>query len=130
MEKIFKKLVELKNNSYSPYSKFRVSSIVILKDGTEFNGVNIENASYPATVCAERSAMFSVYSNGYKKEDIKELHLLTDSKGYGTPCGICRQVMSELLDLQTKIYIWKDDGQVLIKTVTELLPFEFGMENL
>lgn len=127
---IYNKLVDLRKNSYSPYSNFRVTSIVITKDGKEFNGVNIENAAYPVTVCGERVAMFGAYANGVKKEDIKELHLLTDSKGYGTPCGVCRQVMNELMNKDANVFIWKEGGEVVVKTVEELLPFAFGSENL
>ena len=67
------KLTELLKNSYSPYSKFPVAAIVVMKDGREFSGVNVENASYGATICAERSAIVSAISHGYKKGDFKEL---------------------------------------------------------
>ena len=69
MEKIMKdKLIKLLDNAYSPYSKYRVAAIVLMKDGKEFYGVNVENASYGATICAERSAIVSAISNGYKKD--------------------------------------------------------------
>ena len=68
------KLVSLLENSYSPYSKFRVSAIAVMNDGREFPGVNVENASYGASICAERSAILSAISNGYKKHDFKELY--------------------------------------------------------
>ena len=61
------KLIKLLNNSYSPYSNFRVASIVVMNDGKEFSGVNVENASYGATICAERSAILSAISAGYKR---------------------------------------------------------------
>ncbi|MDE5538947.1 MAG: hypothetical protein K2J20_00470 [Bacilli bacterium] len=63
------KLVKLLDNSYSPYSKFRVACIAVMKDGKEFPGVNVENASYGASICAERSAILSAISNGYKRYD-------------------------------------------------------------
>ena len=68
---MYEKLLKLLNNSYSPYSKFRVSAIVVMKDGTEFSGVNVENASYGASICAERSAIVSAISAGYKKDDFE-----------------------------------------------------------
>ena len=73
------KLIKLLNNSYSPYSKFRVASIVVMKDGTEFSGVNVENASYGASICAERSAILSAISNGYKRYDFEKLYVLSSS---------------------------------------------------
>ena len=65
------KLIKLFENSYSPYSKFRVASIVVMKDGKEFSGVNVENASYGAAICAERSAIVNAISAGYKRYDFK-----------------------------------------------------------
>ena len=63
------KLIRLLDNSYSPYSHFRVAAILVCKDGREFNGVNVENASYGASICAERSAILSAVSSGYKNFD-------------------------------------------------------------
>ena len=74
------KLINLLNNSYSPYSKFQVAAIVVMKDGKEFSGVNVENTSFGATICAERSAIVSAISNGYKKGDFKELYVMCNSK--------------------------------------------------
>ena len=62
------RLKELLNNSYAPYSNFRVSAVVVMKDGTSFNGVNVENAAYGSSICAERSAILAAISNGYKNE--------------------------------------------------------------
>ena len=96
------KLEKLLNNSYAKYSKFRVSCICVMNDGKEFNGVNVENASYGATICAERVAITSAIANGYKKGDFKELHIMVDSDKIGTPCFICRQVISEFFNLDVK----------------------------
>ena len=93
------KLIKLLENSYSPYSNFRVASIVVMKDGREFNGVNVENASYGATICAERSAILSAISNGYKKGDFKSLYVMCDSDKIGMCCSssLCMAVLPELL---------------------------------
>lgn len=69
-------LIKLLDNSYSPYSKYAVSSIVVMKDGKTFRGVNVENASYGATVCAERIAIFNAISAGYKRYDFKEIYVM------------------------------------------------------
>ena len=96
---MIEKLLELANNSYSPYSHFRVATIVVMKDGTEFKGVNVENAAYGSGICSERSAILAAISNGYKKGDFKELHCMcADSKRVSTSCFGCRQVISELFE--------------------------------
>ena len=89
------KLLKLLENSYSPYSKFRVAAILVTKDGKEFNGVNVENASYGATICAERSAIVSAISDGYKKNDFEKLYVMCDNEKIGMCCMICRQVISD-----------------------------------
>lgn len=124
------KLIKLLDNSYSPYSKFRVAAIVVMKDGCEFNGVNVENASYGASICAERSAILSAISNGYKKGDFKELHIMCDSQKIGMPCFNCRMVISELFDLDCNILAYNNLGEVEIHTVKELCPYPFSEENL
>ena len=124
------KLINLLNNSYSPYSKFRVAAIAVMKDGREFNGINVENASYGAAICAERVAITSAIAAGYKKHDFEELYVMCDSEKIGTCCFICRQVISEFFEESKKITMMTPDGQVLIKTVSELCPYPFTEENL
>lgn len=117
--------------SYSPYSKFRVSAALELADGKIVTGVNIENSSYPLSICAERCALFRAYAEGYKKEQIKSILIYTnrlDTMPY--PCGACRQVMSELMDKKSPVYIANDTDIIETYTVEELLPKSFGPENL
>ena len=123
-------LINLLNNSYSPYSKFRVAAIAVMKDGREFNGINVENASYGATICAERVAITSAIAAGYKKNDFEELYVMCDNEKIGTCCFICRQVISEFFEESKKITMMTPDGQVLIKTVSDLCPYPFTEENL
>lgn len=124
------KLINLLNNSYSPYSKFRVASIVVMKDGKEFNGVNVENASYGASICAERSAILSAISAGYKRYDFKELYVMCDSDKIGMSCFECRMVISELFEPNCKIIAMNPNGDKEIHTVSELCPYPFSDENL
>ena len=124
------KLSDLLKNSYSPYSNFKVAAIAITKDGREFNGVNVENASYGATICAERNAILSAISNGYKKGDFREIHLLCDSEKIGLPCFSCRAVISELCDQDCLIIAYNNKGDIEKHTVSELCPYPFNKENL
>lgn len=124
------KLIKLLENSYSPYSKFRVSAIVVMNDKKEFNGVNVENAAYGSSICAERSAILSAISNGYKKNDFKELYVMCDNEKIGMPCFACRQVISELFDKNCKINCMNPLGDVVTLTVEELCPYPFNDEDL
>lgn len=124
------KLLELQKNSYAPYSNFHVSAIVVMNDGVEFRGVNVENASYGATICAERSAIVSAISAGYKKGDFKELNVMVSSGEIGMPCFICRQVISEFFDKDAIVRCFATTGEYKEYTVEEICPYPFGSEDL
>ena len=131
LNRMKKLLLEAQSKSCATYSHFRVGAVVVTKDNQYHIGFNIENASYPATVCAERVALFSVYAKGYRKDDIVSLGCITDSKEVGTCCGVCRQVMSELMNLNCPVYIYNfDETKSLFTTVDGLLPFSFQKENM
>lgn len=127
---MIEKLIKLQENSYSPYSKFAVSAIAVMKDGREFPGVNVENAAYGACICAERSAILSAISNGYKKYDFKELYVMISGGEVGTPCFQCRQVISELFDTDAVIHCCSTKGEIKDYTVAELCPYPFGEDDL
>ena len=128
---MLEKLLKLAQNSYSPYSHFRVATIVIMKDGKEFVGVNVENASYGSCICSERSAILSAISQGYTKGDFKELHCLcADSNRISTSCFGCRQVISELFDKNVPLYFYSKDGESKVYTVEELCPYPFDETDL
>ena len=125
------KLLELLNNSYAPYSNFPVSAIVVLKDGREFPGVNVEDASTRAGTCAERTAIFTAITNGAKKYDFKELNVMTsNTRGVGMPCFVCRQMISELFDKDAIVRCFNKSGEYVEHTVEELCPYPFGEEDL
>ena len=124
------KLLKLLENSYSPYSKFRVAAIVVTKDNQEFNGVNVEDATTRAGACAERVALFNMITAGYKKNDVKEINLMASSGEIITPCFVCRQMIVELCDNDTKINCFSSDGQVVTYTKEELCPYPFNEEDL
>ncbi len=128
---MIEKLMKLAENSYSPYSHFRVSTILVMKDGVEIPGVNVENAAYGSSICAERSAILSAITRGYKKGDFKELHCLcADSDQISMSCFACRQVISELFDKDVNCYFYSNKGEVKQLTVRELCPYPFGEEDL
>lgn len=128
---MYEKLLNLLNNSYSPYSKFRVAAIVVMKDGKEFYGVNVENASYGASICAERSAIVSAISNGYKKENFDSLYIMCgDSNTISTCCFLCRQVISEFFSKEALIECFDKDGNYKKFLVKDLCPYPFDSEDL
>ncbi len=128
-KKVITEAFKAMENAYAPYSNYHVGACVLCDDGVMFKGANIENASYGATNCGERSAIFSAYSNGYRKENIKALAIVTDGDRVAAPCGICRQVLSELLQQDTPIYL-SNGKETKTTTIAELLPFQFSQEDL
>ena len=120
---------EAMKDAYAPYSNYHVGACVKCKDGRMFRGVNIENASYGATNCGERSAIFGAYSYGYRKDDIEVLAIVTDGGRIGAPCGVFRQVLSELLNEDTPIVL-SNGIDVQITNIKELLPFSFSKDDL
>lgn len=118
-----------RKNAYVPYSGFKVGACIKTKDGKYFCGANIENASYGLTNCAERSACFAVYSAGYRKEDIEMLAVVTEAEKLTTPCGACRQVLSELLSEDTPIVL-SNKKETVVTNIKELLPNGFGAADI
>ena len=126
------KLKKLLERSYCAYSNFRVSAIVVMKDGTEFEGVNIENAAYGSTVCAERSAIFTAVTKGYRKGDFEAIYCMDSgsSDKISASCGACVQVMSEFFDKDTKCTFINQSGKAMELTLNEMLPYAFTVEDL
>lgn len=123
------KLLKLLENSYSPYSGFRVASVAVMKDGKEFVGVNVENAAY-MSICAERNAIMNAVSHGYKRYDFKELHVMCDSEKVSMPCFICRMTISEMLEPQVQVISYSKKGKIESHTVQELCPYPFSDDDL
>lgn len=129
-EELVKKAVEARELSYSPYSRFKVGAVVLTKDGQVFVGANIENSSYPLCMCAERNALYNAMMHGYKKDDFEALALAADTEGPCSPCGACRQVISELFPSDKPIYMANIKGDIQETNVPELLPFAFSEDDL
>lgn len=133
-EELIEMALEARKLSYAPYSKFRVGAALLARNGVVYKGCNIENASYSATNCAERTAFYNAVIDGQKAfeaiaiaggaEDAAELE-------YCAPCGICRQVMREFCDPDSfEIIVAKNTEEYKVFTLAELLPESFGPENL
>lgn len=124
-----------RKNAYAPYSNFSVGAAILSKDGRVFQGCNIENSSYGATNCAERTAIFKAVSEGVKEFDTIAIcgGMVDDEtpKGFAYPCGICRQVMREFCNPnEFRVIFCKSESDYEVHLLKEVLPFDFGPENL
>lgn len=127
--KLIDSAIEARENSYSPYSKFKVGASILVNDSEIFSGCNIENASYGASNCAERTAIFKAVSLGHK--NIYAICVVGSFDEYTYPCGICRQVMLEFAhDENIPIIIAKDRENFVVHKLSEIIPFNFGKKDL
>ena len=129
-EELIKKAEKARELAYAPYSNFKVGAALLTKDGQVFLGANIENSSYPLCMCAERNALYNAMLHGYKKTDFVALALTADTDEPCSPCGACRQVISELFPIDAPIYMANLKGDVKESNIQELLPFAFSGDDL
>lgn len=131
-KELVKKAIEARKAAYAPYSKFRVGASLLTKNDKIYLGCNIENASYPTTNCAERTAFFKAVSEGEKEfQKIAIVGGAEQIKDLCPPCGICLQVMMEFCNPETfEIILGRDDLQYEKYLLRELLPKGFGPGNL
>lgn len=126
-EELIKLAIEASKNSYSKYSNFKVGAALLAKNGKTYLGTNIENASYPATICAERVAITKAISEGEK--EFEKIAIVGGENGdfseFCTPCGICRQVISEFCENDFKFILGNDKLEYTEYTLEELLPLKF-----
>jgi len=117
---------EASRRAYAPYSNYPVGAVLRTRSGKMFTGCNVENAAYPTSMCAERTAIFKAVSEGEKEFDV--IALVTPNGG--TPCGSCRQVMSEF-GLDTLVLVADAEGRLVLETtVAGLLPEAFSPKDL
>lgn len=125
-----KKLIEsaqsVLDKSYSKYSKFKVAAAVEMSDGSIYNGVNVENASYGLSICAERSAIVNAISNGDSR-NIKKIAII-NKDSYPYPCGACRQFISEF-NSDCEIIVAKSTEDYKVYKLKELLPEVFSLDD-
>ncbi len=120
--------IEAREKAYVPYSKFKVGAAIEMEDGSVFTGCNIENASYGATNCAERTAIFKAVSEGHTI--MKKIAIVGDMLAFTAPCGICRQVIAEFAAKAIEIVLIKNQDEYIVKTLEEILPGAFTKEDL
>ncbi|WP_297437588.1 cytidine deaminase [uncultured Clostridium sp.] len=128
-EKLIKMAIEAREKAYCPYSDFKVGAAALFEDGNVYTGCNIENASYGATNCAERTAIFNGVATGART--LEAIALIGDVNNFTYPCGICRQVMVEFArDNNMKIYIVKSENEYIETTIGEIVPGAFTGKDL
>lgn len=125
-EGLLKEAQQARHNAYAPYSKYKVGAALLTESGKVYTGVNVENAAYPLSICAERTAVFKAVSDGESK--FSAIAVVTENGG--SPCGSCRQVMAEFAP-DMDVIIAAEDGRIdLETTVADLLPYYFSPEDL
>lgn len=115
------------DRAYCPYSHFPVGAALECADGTVFTGCNVENAAYPAGICAERNAIFHAVSEGHTR--FTRIVIAGRGRDFCTPCGVCRQVMREFAP-ELEIVCLNGAGEAQTFTLSELLPHSFGPNHL
>jgi len=122
-----KKAIDAMNRAYAPYSKFQVGALVIDENNNEYIGANIENGSYGLTNCAERTAIFTAKTCGMTR--IKTIVITAETEQPISPCGACRQVISEFSDENTVIILSNTKFDFTIHTINDILPYRFKLEG-
>ncbi|MCM3725164.1 cytidine deaminase [Neobacillus cucumis] len=128
IEQLMEEAKKARDKAYVPYSKFGVGAAILTTDGKVYHGCNIENAAYSMCNCAERTALFKAYSEGDR--DFQMMAVVADTDRPCSPCGACRQVISELCPSDMKVILTNLKGDVKELTVAELLPGAFSPEDL
>jgi len=118
--------VQARQWAYAPYSQYPVGAALLTSSGRVYDGVNVENAAFPATICAERVAVFKAVSEGEREF----LGVAVVTENGGAPCGTCRQVLSEFSP-EMSVYLADKDGHLILETtLSDLLPGAFGPKDL
>jgi cytidine deaminase len=126
-ERLLASARDILRRAYAPYSGFKVGAAILTDEGKIFTGCNVENASYGLTICAERSAIFSAVINSAIKPTLRAVAVVNEQEVPCSPCGACRQVISEF-GLET-VVIFKSERGYEELTISELLPSSFRLET-
>lgn len=125
---LIKTALDYRERAYAPYSKFKVGAAVLFKSGKVYGGCNVENASFGATNCAERTAIFTGIANG--ESEIRAIAIAGSTEEHTYPCGICRQVLCEFGDENVEIILAKSADDYIVSTLKEIMPGAFRKENI
>ena len=125
---LVKTALDYRERAYEPYSNFKVGAAALFESGNVYGGCNIENASFGATNCAERTAIFTGVASGETK--IKVIAIAGSTEEYTYPCGICRQVLCEFADGDAAVILVKNEDDYIVKTMEEVMPGAFRKENI
>ncbi len=120
---------DARSKAYVPYSGFAVGAALLCRDGTVYQGCNIENAAFGPTICAERVAVFKAVYDGHRDFEaiaVAGVRVGEELTGLFPPCGVCRQVLREFCGLDFKLYLAKENGEYIPTTLGELLPYSFS----
>ncbi|MCJ1288488.1 hypothetical protein MMC34_000016 [Xylographa carneopallida] len=128
IQELGRKATEAKARAHCPYSNFRVGAALLTPSGEYITGVNVENASYPVGVCAERCAVSKAVSDGEKV--FTAVAVATDISPPASPCGSCRQSLREFCGLEVPVFMYDVKGDYVVMTLGELLPMSFGPDHL
>ena len=132
-KELVKAAIAARKTAYAPYSHYTVGAAVLADDGKIYTGCNVENASYPAGICAERTAVFKAISEGAKRIEAIALSAGREDQppeSYPSPCGICRQVLSEFAAADMPIFLAKSEDDYKKYSLEELLPLSFSSKDL
>lgn len=126
ISKLIERAKQARSHAYAPYSNYAVGAALLARSGEIFIGANVENAAYPSGMCAERSAVFAAAVNGERAFDA----IVIVSENGGSPCGACRQVLSEF-GINIQVVATDAGGSIALDTtLSELLPRDFGPQDL
>jgi cytidine deaminase len=126
-KELISQAIEASKKAYAPYSKFHVGASLLTKSGKIIQGCNVENASYGLCNCAERTALFTAYTQG--ERDIEKLVVYVDRAPFTAPCGACRQVIVELAP-NAEILLVNNKNEIKRLTVEQIMPYSFNSADL
>lgn len=115
------------SRAYAPYSEFQVGAVVVSSDDKTFSGCNIENSSYALTVCAEVAAISQMVSSGI--QNIKAIFVFSNSSQFVTPCGACRQKISEFAKPEVPVFLVNQQGKIRQHSLSALMPMAFNLQE-
>ncbi len=128
MKELIKKAIEARSFSYSPYSGFQVGAALLGKSGKIYTGCNVENAAYGPSNCAERTAFFKAVSEG--EREFERIAIVGGHEGESvapSPCGVCRQVMTEFCEPSFEVIMAVSEDEYEVMTLGELMPKSFDL---